>query len=130
MEIAGKIIQVLDMQSGVGRNGTEWKKQDYVLETADQYPKKVCFNIWGDKIDQFAVQVGEDVTVSISVESREYNGRWYTDVRGLFVNKVAAQMGAPVDYAQPPVASAPFSSAPAPAQAAPIASSPVDDLPF
>lgn len=128
MEITGKIIQVLDLQSGVGRNGTEWKKQDYVLETNDQYPKKICFNIWGDKIDQIALQVGEDVTVSISVESREYNGKWYTDVRGLFVNRMAATTGVSMDQAQPIAPFAPSAAAPAPS--APLASSEVDDLPF
>ncbi|MFO7826149.1 MAG: DUF3127 domain-containing protein [Cyclobacterium sp.] len=85
MEISGKIIQVLEEQSGNGRNGT-WRKRDYIMETPGQYPKKVCLTVWGDKIDQFNIQEGSDITASIEVESREYNGRWYTDVKVWRVN--------------------------------------------
>jgi hypothetical protein len=80
MELEGKIIQVNELQSGQGKNGP-WKKQEYILETKSQYPKKVCVTVWGDKIDQFNLNQHEDVTLSIELESREYNGRWYTDVR-------------------------------------------------
>lgn len=80
MEINGKIVQVLGELSGNGRNGI-WKKRDYILETKGQYPKKVCITVWGDKIDQFAMREGDEVTVGIEIESREYNGRWYTDVK-------------------------------------------------
>lgn len=80
MEISGKIIQVLDEQSGTGRNGV-WKKQDFILETKSQYPKKVCLTVWGDKIEQFNMKEGDEVTAGIEIESREYNGRWYTDVK-------------------------------------------------
>ena len=84
MEISGKIIALLPGQSGQGKNGT-WKKQEYILETTGQYPKKVCFSIWGDKIDQFAVKQGESVEISFDVESREYNQRWYTELRAFRV---------------------------------------------
>ncbi len=87
MEINGKIIQVMDEQSGNGRNGV-WRKRDYVLETKGQYPKKVCLTVWGDKIDQFGMRVGDEVTAGIEVESREYNGRWYTDVKAWKVERV------------------------------------------
>ncbi len=80
MEISGSIIQVLPLQTGEGRNGS-WKKQDFVIETESQYPKKVCISVWGDKVDTGLIQVGNKVKASIEVESREYNGRWYTDVR-------------------------------------------------
>ena len=86
MEIIGKIIQVLEEQSGSGRNGV-WKKRDYILETKSQYPKKVCLTVWGDKIDQFGMQSGDEVSVGIEIESREYNGRWYTDVKAWKVDK-------------------------------------------
>jgi hypothetical protein len=82
LEISGKIIEILEVKSGQSANG-EWRKQEYVLETEAQYPKKVCFMAWGDKIDQFNIQQGETVAVSIDLESREYNGRWYTDVKGV-----------------------------------------------
>jgi hypothetical protein len=80
MELEGKIIQINPPQSGEGKNGS-WKKQEYIIETKSQYPKKVCAVAWGDKIDQFALQLNEDVVLSIELESREYNSRWYTDVR-------------------------------------------------
>lgn len=80
MEIQGKIIQLLPEQSGAGKNG-QWRKREYVLETQDQYPKKVCFNMWGDKIDQNPVNVGDSVKVLFDLESREFNGKWYTDVK-------------------------------------------------
>lgn len=108
MEIEGRIIMILPLNSGVSKSGNEWKKQDYILETNhQQYPKKVCFNLWGEKIDQFALTEGESVKVSIDIESREYNGRWYTDVRAWNVERVSlegaidpmgAAMGAPVDF--------------------------------
>ncbi|EON76854.1 hypothetical protein ADIS_2725 [Lunatimonas lonarensis] len=86
MEISGKVIQALVEQSGNGRNGT-WRKRDYVIETGGNYPKKVCVTVWGDKIDQFDLKVGEEVSVGIELESREYNGKWYTDVKVWKVNK-------------------------------------------
>jgi len=86
MEIEGKIIQINPVQSGEGRNGT-WRKQEFIIETKGQYPKKVCIVAWGDKIDQFDLKENEEVKVSIDIESREFNGRWYTDVRAWKVEK-------------------------------------------
>lgn len=89
MEIKGKIIEVLPEKSGQSANG-EWRKQEYVLETDAQYPKKVCFMAWGDKVNQFNIKKDENVEVSIDVESREYNGRWYTDVKAWKVSRIGA----------------------------------------
>jgi hypothetical protein len=86
LELSGKIVEILEVKSGQSANG-EWRKQEYVLETEAQYPKKVCFMAWGDKIDQFNIQQGETVAVSIDLESREYNGRWYTDVKAWKVSR-------------------------------------------
>ena len=80
MDISGRIIQLLPVQTGQGKNGT-WKKQEFILETGDTYPKKVCIAVWGDKIDVNSFKIGDPVDVSFDVESREYNGRWYTDVK-------------------------------------------------
>lgn len=111
MEIQGKIIHVLPLQSGVGKaSGKEWKKQEFVLETLDgQYPRKICFSMWGDLIDRAQLQEGEDVTVQIDVESREYQGRWYTDVKAWRVDRGFVSMQAPnigpapaAGYAAPP----------------------------
>ena len=86
MEIRGKIIELLPEKAGQSANGG-WRKQEYVLETDGQYPKKICFMAWGDKIDQFNIKQGETVEVSVDLESREYNGRWYTDVKAWKVSK-------------------------------------------
>ncbi len=93
MEINGKIIEILPEKSGQSAKGT-WRKQEYVLETEGQYPKKVCFMAWGDKIDEFGIEEGESLVVSIDLESREFNGRWYTDVRAW---KVARANGRSVE---------------------------------
>lgn len=90
MEITGKIIQVLPEQGGVSRtSGKEWKMQAYVLETQEQYPRKVHFEIFGDdRIKANPCRVDDIVTVSFDLESREFNGRWYTSVRAWKVEKV------------------------------------------
>lgn len=80
MQFTAKLIQVLPLQTGNGKNG-QWKKQDIIVETGDQYPKKVCVSIWGDKINESLLKAGTMLTISFDVESREYNGRWYTDVK-------------------------------------------------
>jgi hypothetical protein len=100
MELTGKIIQVLPEKSGTSARG-EWRKQEYVIEIPGDYPKKVCFMAWGDRIDQFAIKEGQELTVSIDIESREYNGRWYTDVKAW---KVAVVDGndTPPDMNEPP----------------------------
>jgi len=91
MDITGKIIQILPLQEGNGKNGP-WKKQDYVLETIEQYPKKVVFNLWTNGIEQYGYLLGLHavVKVFINLESREYNGKWYTDVRAWKVESVSS----------------------------------------
>lgn len=90
MEITGRIIKVLPLQSGQGKTGNAWKKQEYVIEYGDQYPKQVCFNLWGDKVDQFSIQDGEIITVHFDVESREFNGKYYTDVKAWKIDRADA----------------------------------------
>ena len=88
MEITGRIIAVLPERGGVSKTGNEWKMQEYVLETHEQYPKKLCFNVFGaDKIAQFNIQAGEELTVSFDINAREYNGRWYDDIRAWRVER-------------------------------------------
>ena len=115
MEITGTVVSLLPMQSGQGKNGT-WKKQEFILETPGQYPKKVCLSLWGEKVDEIRLNVGEKITASINIESREYNGRWYTDVRAW---KIAKGNGGGKNEAQPIDSS--FK---------PDASNGSDDLPF
>lgn len=104
MEISGKIVQILPEEKGEGRNGP-WKKQSFVLETREQFPKKVCITVWGDKIDLKSFGTSEEVTASINIESREYNGRWYTDVKAWKVARsqpAASGPGAPPPADYPP----------------------------
>ena len=120
--ISGRIDSVLPLQQGTSKAGNPWKKQGYVIDTGGQYPRKVCFSLFGDKIDQFPLQVGQDVTVSIGIESREFNARWYTEVNAWNVT-YASQQPQPQQQAtpQPPVVQ------PATAPQTPQAS---DELPF
>ncbi len=126
MEIVGKIIQVLPLQEGVSKaSGNPWKMQSYVLETQEQYSRKVCFEIFGeDRIKNNPCQVDDIVTVSFDIESREFNGRWYTSIRAYRVQQGdmlgAAQTTQPVAAAQPaqPVAQSAVQPMPQPQQPA------------
>ena len=70
MELEGKVIAVLEPRSGVSKTGNEWKVQEYVIETHDQYPRKMCFDVFGaDKIAQFNIQVGEELNVYFDVDA-------------------------------------------------------------
>lgn len=88
MELTGTVISLLPLQSGQGKNGV-WKKQEFILETPGQYPKKVCVSLWGDKVDENQITIGDKISASINIESREYNGRWYTDVRAWKISRQA-----------------------------------------
>jgi hypothetical protein len=80
LKITGVVKQILELQSGEGKNGP-WKKQDFILETPGKFPRQVCVTQWGDQIEKNNIQEGETVTVWIDLQSREYKGRWYTDVK-------------------------------------------------
>jgi hypothetical protein len=102
LEITGRIVQVLDLQTGASARG-DWKKQEFILETEDQYPRKICISLWGDRISDIAgIQLNKElITVSIALESREFNGRWYTDVRGWKIQR-AGQTDAVSSQSVPP----------------------------
>ena len=110
MEISGKIIQVLPEQGGVSKtSGKEWKLQAYVLETQEQYPRQVHFEVFGeDRIKANPCQLDDIVTVSFDIESREFNGRWYTSIRAWKIQQGVVETAAtPVvvpTAAQAPVA--------------------------
>ncbi len=127
MEISVTILSVLPEQSGEGRNGP-WRKQDFIIETVGQFPRKVCISVWGDKIDQFGVNEGEQITASVNIESREFNGRWYTDVKAWKINRQHSgqegQAESSVGGTPPPVEAPPPSEEPLP----PLSEE--DDLPF
>lgn len=80
MEIQGKIIVVLPERSGTSQRGNQWRSISYVLETQEQYPKKLTFDVTNDKINQLNIQLGEILTVQFDINAREYNGRWFNSV--------------------------------------------------
>ncbi|MGE4567675.1 MAG: DUF3127 domain-containing protein [Bacteroidales bacterium] len=81
MEISGKLVTVFPQQQGQSSRGN-WVKQEFLIETAEQFPKKVLVSAWADKVQDLAGYApGAMLTLDVNLESREYNGRWYTDVR-------------------------------------------------
>lgn len=135
MELQGKVIAVLPEKTGTNARG-EWKVQEYVVETHDQYPRKMVFSVFGaDRISRFNIQLGQEVTVSFDIDAHEYQGRWFNSIRAFDVRQVdpatvgAAQAGI-VPGAVFGAAPAPQpAAAPQPADPAPEAD-PVNDLPF
>ena len=127
LTISGRIVSVLPLQQGESKAGKPWQKQEYILDTGGQYPKKVCFSLFGDSITKFPLQVGQDVAVSIDIESREWNSKWYTEVRAWNVTYASQQpqlqAQAPQSAPQSPVAQ-PTPTQPQPAPQA------ADELPF
>ena len=93
MEITGKIIAVLPANSGTSaRTGNPWMSQTYVIETQGQYPKKLAFDVFGEeRIKQFNIQQGEELTVRCDFDAHEYNGRWFNQIRAYNVEKIGQQ---------------------------------------
>lgn len=102
MELTGKIIAVLEARGGIAKSsGNPWKIQEYVIETIEQYPHRMCFSVFGeDKINQFNIQLGDDLTVSFDINAREYQGRWYNDIRAWKVERVSAGQASSQQQAQ------------------------------
>ena len=127
MDIVGKIIQVLPLQEGVSKTGNPWKVQSYVLETQEQYHRNVCFEIFGEeRIKNNPCNIDDLVTVSFDIESREFNGRWYTSIRAWRVQQGDMTSAQPAAAAPQPVAPAAAPQA-ATAQPAPAANTQVFD---
>lgn len=82
LKLECKVIQKLPLLEGVSKAGNNWKKQEYIVETFGDFPKKVKVTFFGQKADNNNLEVGNDYVLYIDIESREYQGRWYTDVNG------------------------------------------------
>lgn len=124
MEFTGKIIAILPQRGGVSKSGNEWKVQEYVIEDHGQYPRRMCFDVFGaDKIEQFNIQMNEELTVSFDIDARQWQDRWFNSIRAWKVERVGSTPAADNGQAVPPP--------PAPA-AAPdfLAGDTSDDLPF
>lgn len=120
MEIQGRIIAVLPERSGVSARG-EWKSQQFVIETHENFPKKMVFDVFGaDRLNQFNIQSGEELTVSFDIDAHEYQGRWYNSIRAWNVQRVDPNAAASVGNFQP--GGEAFPPAPAPMGASAAAS--------
>lgn len=143
MELQGKIIAALPVKTGTSARG-EWQVQEFVIETHDQYPRKMVFSVFGsDRLERFKVQVGQEVSVAFDIDAHEYNGRWFNSIRAYDVRQISANampaagpspavdpLGPPPAYAQPSVAASPVAAPqPAPTPQAQSEES-IDDLPF
>lgn len=130
MELTGKIIAVLPANSGVSnRTGNPWMSQEFVIEVPGQYPRKCVFRVFGeDRIKQFNIQQGEDLTIQFDIDAHEYNGRWFNEIRAYNVVRGQVQPAAGMPQAaQFPPANATASFPPA---QEPAAEGSADDLPF
>jgi hypothetical protein len=119
MQLTAKLIQILPLQSGTGRSG-EWKKQDIIVETQDQYPRKVCISLWGNKFQHVSLDEGKLYTIDFDVESRAFNGKWYTDVKAWRIEIQGDQSGSSAGDEEVPPPENPFRGV----------NEGVDDLPF
>lgn len=133
MEITGKVLAVLELQSGTSKKGSEWKKRDFVIETLDEkFPKKVCFTLFGDRADA-CPSIDSVVTVAFDIDAHEYNGKWFNSVNAW---KVEPASPATVQVAQqatnpsPSVTVQPAVTAAQPSETKPQTESAGSDLPF
>ncbi len=133
MELEGRVIAVLNPREGTSKAGNQWKAQEYVIETVEQYPKKMCFEIFGsDRIAQFAplLQVGNNVRVSFDIDARQWQDRWFNSIRAWKVESVdAAAAAAAAPGVQPMPAGDAFPPAPEAGVGGDGGES-TDDLPF
>ena len=92
MELIAKLVKKLPQEVGQGKNG-QWVKGAFVVETEEQFPKKVCFTVWGENMITALDAIKEDdqIKVYFSVESREYNERWYTDLKAYRIDSLMSQ---------------------------------------
>lgn len=124
MEINGLVYKILPVQSGTSARG-EWQKREIIVEMPEEFNRKVCVTFFGDKAaDAANLREGDKVSISINIESREYNGRWYTNVNAWRINPTTTA-AAPATPAAPAVEEAPFKE-----PAMPASADDVDDLPF
>lgn len=88
MQVKGKIQQILEPESGVSKAGKEWKKQEFVIETTEQFPRKICFTLFNDKLSLISgVSNGDDIEVHFNIESREFNGKWFHNINAWKIDR-------------------------------------------
>ena len=98
MEIIGKVVKLGNLMNGTSARGP-WQKQELIIETDEQYPKTVCLNCWSDLASEAAnLAPGQMVKAQINIESREFNGKWYTDVRVWHFESVIYEAASPLQF--------------------------------
>ena len=123
LDITGKILQIMPPTSGTSKAGKDWVKQEFVIETQETYPKKVCISLMGDKTQELSKYTpGSEVKVSLNLESREYNGKWYTNVNAWRIESAGSSPASEGNHAA--------SSMDEPPIYAGSSDSSTDDLPF
>lgn len=131
MEITGKVVRLGNLTEGTSARGP-WRKQDLIIETEEQYPRTVCLTCWTNQIDEIQkFAPGQSIKAQIEISSREFNGKWYTDVRVWRFDLAGTQPAVATHSpeAQPAMHQTPPQAAPAQEYYAPTEES-VDDLPF
>ena len=123
MEFEGVVYKILPPTKGTSARG-DWQRQEVIFELPQEFSRKVCVIFFNKESDVARLREGMTCTVSVNIESREYNGKWYTDVRAWRVQPKEETPAAPAMPDMPPFAEEPAYAAPA----APMAE--VDDLPF
>ena len=137
LNVTGRVLQILPLQQGTSKAGKPWKSQMFVLETGGQYPKKIPIKLFGESVDKFPLQVGQEVTASLDLDGREWEGKWFPEIKAWNIVYAGAQQAAPAPQPtyQPPQPQPdyqkayPQQQAVAPAPATPQAGV-ADDLPF
>ena len=130
MELIGKAIAALPVKSGVSKKtGEQWQSREYVSETQEQYPKKMCFEVFGtDKLKEFNIRNNDLIKVNFDITAREYNGKWYNYIRAWKVEHVSQD--APAVGATATRVTAPAPQVPATPVASTTKQESDDDLPF
>ena len=125
INVTGRVLQILPLQQGTSKAGKPWKSQMFVLETGGQYSRKVPIKLFGDSVDKFPLQIGQEVTASLDLDGREWEGKWFSEIKAWNIVYAGAQPApAPTATPQPtPTAQQATSATPATPQES-------SDLPF
>ena len=92
MELKGKLVKKLSVETGTSKAGKDWKKQTIVINNGDQYNPETAISFFGDDkvkmLEKF--KEGADVTVGVNISCKEFNGKWYSQIDGWKVNEAGS----------------------------------------
>lgn len=112
LNVTGRVLQILPLQQGTSKAGKPWKSLVFVLETGGQYPKKIPIKLFGESVDKFPLQVGQEVTASLDLDGREWEGKWFAEIKAWNIVYAGAQTAqtVPAPTAQPTTPATPQES--------------------